>query len=539
MLSSRLLRSLLILAAAAGLIAWQLTHRPVSADSETTEVVRIGHIFLETREAIDTLARAYEERCKERGENVRIVQLAVPHRLYGSWFITQLLSHDTPEILAIHAGSTDDRLARYIMPLSDELAQTNPYNAGTEIEAMPWLNTFPSGLRNSYNATLLDYYSVPFTHTTTRLLVNLELYREIFGDAPWPETYEGFVRLCRETQDYAKRTGRGIHAIASSHYHAPVLFRLLARTQTARLTEEFNRTRTLRYSNTEQRLAWLKGEFDLESPQVRDQLSMIHEIAGLMQPGFTQLGREDADMYFTQGRALTLISFSNSDQSVREQIEFPLGVVRAPAPLPDTPHYGRNVVGPSEDISYTSNFEMGLTRNGRNQARALDFLKFVTSQEGNRIFAQHSRWTPSVVGVEPHPNLIPYLFESNAGYQLGFDLASYEPKTSGETSLVEYSNIYLLADPREGAVDRYVDAIADDYDQAMRSDAARDLKQREDAEQRNLTMVALLDRIVTSGAPDAETLSIRMSRLWEANLEQEDTARLIRRTLRSNPRISP
>lgn len=529
------LSSLIVVAAIVGSVTWQLTHRPVRADSETTEVVRIGHIFLETREAVETLARAYEERCRQRGEDVRIVQLAVPHRLYGSWFITQLLSEDTPEILAIHAGSTDDRLARYIMPLGDELAHPNPYNAGSEIEAMPWRNTFPSGLRNSYNSTLLDYYSVPFTHTTTRLLVNLELYREIFGDAPWPETYEGFVRLCHETRAYAERTGRGIHAIASSHYHAPVLFRLLARTQTSRLTEQFNHTRTLRYSNTEQRLAWLRGDFDLETPEIRDQLTMINEIAGLMQPGFTQLGRGDADMYFTQGRALTLISFSNSDQSVREQIEFPLGVVRAPEPLPDTPHYGRNVLGPSEDISYTSNFEMGLTRNGRNQARALDFLKFVTSQEGNRIFAEHSRWTPSVIGVKPHPNLEPYLFQANAGYQLGFDLASYEPKTAGETSLIDYTNLYLLADPREGAVDRYVEKIGADYDQAMRSDAARDIKQREATELRNETIIALYDRLASTGQSDASSAAARRDSLWEASLEQEANARLLRRTLREPP----
>lgn len=517
----------------AAVLARQWHHQRLDTGADGAEVIRIAHIFLETREAIDALGRAYEEHCRQRGEHVRVIQVDVPHRLYASWFSTQLLSHDTPEILAIHAGSTTERLARYIQPLGTELDQPNPYNAGTPLEGMPWRNTFPSGLRSSYNDTLLDYYSVPFTHTTTRLLVNLDLYREIFGNAPWPETYEGFVALCHAVQDYAAQTGRDVYPIASSLYHAPVLLRLLVRTQTSQLTARLNTTRTLRYSNTEQTLAWLRGDFTLDTPEIRDLLAMSNEVTGLMQPGFTQLGREDADMYFTQGRALTLISFSNSDLSVRQQIRFPLGVVRVPAPLPSTPHYGRNVPGPSEDKSYTSNFEVGLALRGRHRERALDFLKFATSVEGNRIFAQVSHWTPSVAGVAPHPDLEPYLSDPEGGYQLGFDLASYDTQRTGEIAGVEQRNFYLLADQREGAVERYIGQIRGTYDRAMRNDALHDIKARDETVQRNDTIAALLDRLAVTN--NDATLAARRDAVWEASLEQEANSRLVRRTLADHP----
>lgn len=532
-LRPRLFLGLAVLALAGALVAWQFARRAPWQRDPTVEVVRIGHIFLETQSAIDAVARAYEAECLRRGEHVRIEQIAVPHRLYASWFSTQLLSHDTPEILAVHAGSTNERLARYFEPLGAELAQPNPYNAGTALAGRPWRNTFSSGLRSSYFDTLLDYYSVPFTHTTTRLLINLDLYREIAGDAPWPQTYEGFLALCRATQAYAARTGRPIHPIASSLFHAPVFFRLAGRTQTARLAEQFNTTRTLRYSNTEQGLAWLDGRFRLNTPEIRDMLALIHELSGVMQPGFTQLGREDADMYFTQGHALTLPSFSNSDETVRQQIKFPLGVVRIPAPQPGTPRYGRNTLGPSEDKSYTSNFEVGLTTNGRARARALDFLKFATSQRGNRIFAQVSHWTPSVVGVAPDPNLVPYLADPVGGYQLGFDLSCYDTSRTGEIARVDQSNYYLLADARPGAEDRFVEKIAATYDAAMRADLVRDHKAREDIVQRNDTLIALLDRLAAS--PVAKADATRRDALLEANLEQEATARLIRRQLRAHP----
>src|SRR5690606_16962641 len=96
----------------AAVAARQWRHQGLDNGADGTEVIRIAHIFLETREAIDTLGRAYEEHCRQRGERVRVIQVDVPHRLYASWFSTQLLSHDTPEILAIHAGSTTERLAR-------------------------------------------------------------------------------------------------------------------------------------------------------------------------------------------------------------------------------------------------------------------------------------------------------------------------------------------------------------------------------------------------------------------------------------------
>lgn len=514
-------------------VSWQLSRQWPSPVPDDTEVIRIAHIFLETRGAIDALGRAYEELCRQRGEKVKVIQVDVPHRLYASWFSTQLLSHDTPEILAIHAGSTTERLARYIQPLGAELDQPNPYNAGTPLEGMPWRNTFPSGLRSSYSDTLLDYYSVPFTHTTTRLIVNRDLYHEIFGDAPWPETYEGFTALCRTVQDFAAHTGRDIYPIASSLYHAPVLMRLLVRTQTPQLTARFNTTRTLRYSNTEQILAWLRGEFTLDTSEIRDLLAMANELAGLMQPGFTQLGREDADMYFTQGRALTLISFSNSDLSVRQQIRFPLGVVRLPLPSPETPRYGRNVPGPFEDKSYTSNFEVGLSLRGRNRERALDFLKFATSAEGNRIFAQISHWTPSVTGVTPHPDLQPYLSDPDGGHQLGFDLACYDTQRIGEIASVEQRYFHLLADQREGAVDRYVQEIHGIYDRAMRSDARRDIKARDENVQRNDTIIALLDRLAETTGDAAA--AARRDALWEASLEQEANSRLVRLTLAEHP----
>jgi hypothetical protein len=140
-----------------------------------------------------------------------------------------------------------------------------------------------------------------------------------------------------------------------------------------------------------------------------------------------------------------------------------------------------------------------------------------------------------VAGVEPHPNLLPYLSDPEGGYQLGFDLACYDTSRAGDIARVDQANLHLLADARDGAEDRFVQKIAGEYDRAMRADVARDLKSREDTVQRNDTMIACLDRLAAV-EPDSRALTAKRDALWEANLEQEATALLVRHTLRKHPR---
>jgi raffinose/stachyose/melibiose transport system substrate-binding protein len=494
------------------------------------EVVRVGHIFLDQVPAFQAMASAYERLCRERGENVRIVQVPVPQAAYASWFTTQLAGGTMPELVALNVGSSTERLARHFEPLSDAMLEPNPYNAGTGLEGRPWRDTFPDGLPTSYNPTLLEYYAVPMTNTTTRLVINLALYREICGAAPLPRTYDEFIAVCRKAREFSARTGRALTPIASSLYHAPVLLRLLTRSQTRQLAAHVNRVRNLRYTDAEQRLAYLEGGYTLRTPAVLDLLAMTGEVAGYMTPGFFQLRREDASFRFFQGQALMLVSFSNEVRMIAGLVSFPTAAFRVPVPTPNTPRYGRHVPGRMEDKSYTSNFSLALTRDSPARARALDFLRFAGSLRGNQIFCEHAGWVPAVESVRTPPELAPFLPDASGGFQLGFDLSGYDINQAGDAHRVVSTNIHLLTDAVAGP-EKFIREAGDAYTTAVRNDARRELADTWETVRRDDAMIALLDRLAGSGAPEAAADSAKRDRLWEASLEQEATARLLRRAL--------
>ena len=494
------------------------------------EVVRVAHIFLDQVEAFQTVAAAYEEVCRQRGENVQVKQVPVPQGVYAGWFTTQLVGGTMPELVALNVGSSTERLARYFEPLTEAMLATNPYNAGTVLEGVPWRDTFPDGLPTSYNPTLLEYYAVPMTNTTTRMVINVRLFHEICGDAPLPRTYDEFIELCRKTRAFAANTHRDLTPIAGSLYHAPVLFRFLTRSQTQQLAGQLNRVRNLRYTDAEQRLAFLEGEYSLRTPAVLDLLALTAEVAGQMTPGFFQLRREDAVFHFVQGQTLMLISFSNETQLVSRLAPFPTAAFRVPVPTAETPRYGRHVPGRMEDKSYTSNFSLALTRDSPAKARALDFLRFAGSLRGNQIFCDHSGWVPSVAHVKTSEELAPFLPDATGGYQLGFDLTSYDIVQAGEASRVFGTNIHLLTDPVDGP-ERFIREAGEAYRQAVRRDSRREFTDTWETVRRDDAMIAVLDRLANSDLPDAAADAAKRDRLWEASLEQEATARQLRRAL--------
>lgn len=520
----------LLVAALWGWRAGKLPSRGFTGSGPRTEVIRVAHLYLDQVEAFQAVASAYEELCRRRGEHVKIVQVAVPQGVYAGWFTTRLVGETLPELVALNVGNSTERLARYFEPLSEVMLQPNPYNAGTELAGQPWRDTFPDGLPNSYNSTLLEYYTVPMTNTTTRMVINLRLFREICCEAPLPRTYDEFIALCRKTREFSTRTGRNVTPVAGSLYHAPVLLRFLTRSQTQGLARELNRVRNLRYTDAEQRLAYLEGRYSLRSPEMLDLLALTGEVAGYMTPGFFQLRREDASFNFLQGQALMLISFSNEAKIVPAMASFPIAAFRVPVPTADTPRYGRHVPGRMEDKSYTSNFSLALARESPGKARALDFLRFAGSLPGNQIFCDRSGWVPSVAGVRISPELAPYLPDAAGGYQLGFDLSSYELVQAGEAHRVFSTNIHLLGDATEGP-ERFITKAGPAYDAAVRADARRQLLDTWETVRRDDTMIAMLDRLAAAGGPDAAAAAAKRNRLWEASLEQEASARQLRRAL--------
>jgi raffinose/stachyose/melibiose transport system substrate-binding protein len=457
-----------------------ISHFASSSGSEGGKItIRLAHWQLEdgARKAFDRVAAEYEK----LHPDVKIMQIPIPDRIYTNWLITQLVGGTAPDLIQIGTGGAinEERLARYFYPLSERIETPNPYNKGTELEQVALRDTFLDGMEGGHNGSLLEYYSVPLSGFTLRMFYNLDLLKQVTGRENLPRTYAELLELCRQIQAYAARTGKSIIPIAGSKYNAPLLNRALFSSQSGHLIDELKppglREFYVYMPFLERR--FLEGAWDLKSPQVQSGLELVGEISRYMQPGFTQLGRDDAMFYFVQGNAVMICSGTWDATSIRSQAMFPVGVSTIPFPLPGDAQYGKFSHGRPPE-SGTTAVSIGLFRGSRHPEVAWDFLLFLSSQRMNQLWADTSEWIPAVLGVKTSAANRDFqpLLEGNLA---GFDLTDFGP----DAKRVYENNLNKLFGPGGTAL-KFAEAIQPDFKRALQSDASRSYQMRRTNSQR-------------------------------------------------------
>lgn len=497
--------------------------------------IRLAHWQLEggVRESFDALAAEYQR----LHPHVRIIQIPIPERIYKNWLLTQLVGGTAPDIIQVGIGISDERLARYFVPLTPYVSQPNPYNAGTKLENIPLRETFFDGMLGGYNINLLEYYGVPLSAYTIRVFINTDLLQEITGSTEMPANYREFHELCRKVHDYSQSRGRTILPIAGSRYNAPILMDRLFASQTQRLVLQLAAPGQFIPPHYRISSDLAEGDWNLQSPAVASGLRLIREVSGHMQPGFLQLGRDDATFQFMQGKALMIISGSWDAASVRRQAHFNFRAFSIPLPAPDDPDYGGYVLGPVSEADTNAGLSLGITQNSPQREIALDFLLFCASQTANQLFAEKSGWIPSVVGIPPNALNRDFMINVD-GYISGFNL-----KVGGfpDVTRVVDNALHRLVSPT-GGVDAFVNEIQPSYLAAQLSDLDRSLASRMRGLQRLDLQVAAAAELHRLSQGEADSAN-RLDALVAAAAQQQRShaaiqraAERIRQTLQTESR---
>ncbi len=433
------------------------------------EILRFAHWQLEggIREAFDVLAREYES----LNPGVRIEQIAVPERTYPQWTKTQLIGDTATDIVQLGMGADDELLARFFVPISEYVERPNPYNRGTALADVSWRETTIDGMQAGFNyrPNLLEYYGASVSMFTVRIYYNASLWDRLLGDTAHPRTHDEFVALCERVGKLQTATGHQLLPIAGSKYNGPSLTNRLFASQTQRLNQSIDLLHTLRPANTDAAIAYLRGDWSIDHPAYTAGLEVTRQLGQFMQPGFVQLGREDATFYFLQGRALMIATGSWDSSSFRAQAEFDIGVFDIPLPSRDHPDYGQFVLGPAAEMEAGTGLTFGITRATPHFERALDFLHFLSSKPGNTIFSRVSGWLPSIVTVEPPEHVKPFLPRTH-GYVDGFDLQV--ASLGANTNRVIASNLNRLVS-RTGSVDDFRERMRQQLETGIRQDLER------------------------------------------------------------------
>ncbi|MET0261649.1 MAG: extracellular solute-binding protein, partial [Rariglobus sp.] len=447
--------------------SFNIWKRSANEADESQTIIRLAHWQLEppVRAAFEKMARIYMD--EHPGVTIEIIP--VPERTYAQWFMTRLVGGFAPDLIEMR---TQDAalISRYFIPLTEWIEKPNPYNSTTAFSQTPWRNTFIDGLDNdtAYHPQLLDYYAVPVSQFTNRLIYNRTLWREVLGDTPLPTTYDELNALCEKFTVEAKKSGREVFPFLSSSYHSTGVYSRLFTSQTQKLTEQLRGTPLYNYSGAELGVDYIRGKWSMETPEIVSGITIMRDVSRLFQPGYEQIAREDGGFRFLQGGALMLFTGSWDYGSFRDQAQFELGVFDLPLPKPGQSGFGSFVAGQPSEGAVATSAAFSLARQSKYPEKALDFLQFLTSERGNRIFAEASGWLPAIAGVEPADELKPF-YPQIKGVRNGFDLTTLGQQNANR---VISNGRHLLLGPK-GSPEAYLSYLSENLGAAIREDLAR------------------------------------------------------------------
>ena len=462
------------------------------------KIIRIAHWQLEppVRKAFDKLAKIY----MDEHPGVIIEVIAVPERTYSQWFMTRLVGGFAPDIIEMR--TTDAAMiSRYFLPLTEWIEKPNPYNAGTALADLSWRNTYIDGLDNdsAYHPQLLDYYGVPVSQFTNRFIYNRTLWREVLGNTPPPKTYAELVALCQRFTDEAKKTDRKVVPFLASIYHATGVYQRLGGSQSQKLIEKLRGSPTQTISTNDFDLDYIRGDWSFDTPEMVAGLNIMRDVSTLFQSGYEAISREDGVFKFLQGGALMIYTGSWDYGSFHDQAAFELGVMDLPVPEPGSEGFGQYVAGLPSEGNVSTSASFSLARQSKYPEQSVDFLQFLTSQRGNRLFAEASGWLPAVIGVEPSEELKPF-YPRLQGVRNGPELTTLGQTNAGR---VVASERYKLLGPT-GSVDAYREGLKANLGDAIREDLKRSALQQNKVVQRQDSILAAFSQQLRTASDKTE-----------------------------------
>lgn len=447
-----------------GVSIWRIALPKWEEKQNDIITLRFCHWQLEpgVRRAFDALVKDYEA----LHPHIRVKQIAIPGRIYRQWGSTQLVGGSPPDLMQIGQGLSRGFFFDDFVPITSHVNSPNPYNAGGPLADMPWRNTFHDGMNGSFDPKTMECFGASLCNNTVRIFCNREMFRAVSGSDTFPTTFAEFRQLNEQLQAYNQEKGTSISLIAGSKFSALIFFRNLAATQTQKLGSRLNPLMDFPINDTDFNLSYLEGAWDFRNPAIQQGTRLISEAATMMSPGFAQAEGDQAHLRFTQGHAMLMVLSSLQATGIIEGAPFNVSIHRIPQPQVSDPNYGPQMRGPIAESALRTYGAFGITRHSAHPEEALDFLRFITSQESCRKFSRLSRNLPTVIGIEPAEEMRPFL-PNMQGFPAGPDLKS----TSEVLALVE-QNRHLLAPPISSP-EHYLAKLEVGIKEAMFTDISR------------------------------------------------------------------
>ena len=492
-------RGLVLMVIAYAVATWWVFTRSAPLVSSRPVTLRLSHWQIEKGppDGLAAVIRRYEE----INPRVKVEQVAVPGTLYRQWLRTNLTGATGTDIVefAYFVQGVDDVPVRYFEPLTRYMELPNPYNRGTSIEHLPWRKTFADDLylMISQSPEVGQIYGVTLSQGSSRLFCNLDLLKKVAGSTLAPKTFIEYRALCAQLAAYSAKVGHELHPLAGSRWNAQWLMEMLMQGCVTGLNLELDRDGYLSRLPAQVMADYLEGRWTTRRPDLRAAYALMKEVTSQMRPGATQLSRDDAIQEFIRGDALFIFSGTYDATSIKRLASFPVELMHVPQLTSDDPVVGPFIKGPFLEGSMGTGMEMYLNKDGRHKEEALDFLRFLTSVEGGKLFMENSGWLTATRAVPTPPELEVQRSVIN-GYSTGIFYLGV-----GQNSVLSFQQHFHLLTGPEGSVDRFVDALETHLREEMSEDLRLDIRNKlvgsrgVDSE---IAAMSALERLVTPAA---------------------------------------
>lgn len=500
MISRRLLYAVPI-ALALGFLGWSSVRQ--FRHGREDNVLRISHTQAPAVVAgFNRIAREYEA----LHPGVKIEQIVLPPRSYTAWLRTRLVGEVAPDIVEL-SGWMDDAAdyARYYRDLTPDLLAPNPYNRGTDLEAVRWRDTYLTGIPEvpNYFQTLLAYHSVPSSFITYRLIYNEELLHKL-GYAHPPRTAGELTEMADAITRRAREENLSLIPIATESENGRTLLEGILRASTQETLLRIDPYGNWWNWDDEVSAAYLLGRWTLRTPEVQRGIDAMGQLGRKLPPGFMQVSKGEGTFLFMQGKAVFLLAPSFEYTLFRTHCRFPLGVVRVPATL--SPNDRLNAEG-----NVFPSVNLGVVKAGKNQELALDFLRYLGSREGNRHFTETALMLPAISGLKPQPEIAefaPVIAGRPPGLAIWlFGKADY---------FFINQRLHELIGPN-GSTERFISSLEEPYRENQINALRRRTLLTRDTGKRLDTVLAALDRLKVHGE-DAATLQRNEDQILETQV---------------------
>lgn len=481
-------------------LAWVFTHStPLSPTRPVT--IRIAHWQIERGppDGLDAAIRRYEE----LNPRVHVEQVAVPSPLYRLWLRSNLSGNMGTDLVefAYFIGGVNDIPVRYFEPLTRLMGEVNPYNRGTAMAKVPWRLTFADGLyfEITQSPEIGQIYAATLAQGSMRFFCNRELLEKISGRGVIaPKTMQDFRDLCAQTEAYAQRTGRVVHPLAGSLSNGQWLIDFVMAGSVSGMNLDLDREGYLGRKPQQAMTDYLLGHWSYRRTELRAALTLARELAMQMKPGFSQLSRDDAVQEFIRGEALFIFSGTYDATSLKKLASFTVEAMRFPQPQSDDRVIGPYIRGPFQDGTIATGMEIYLNKDSHHKDEAIDFLRFLTSVEGGKLFQDNSGWLSSVRGV-PIPPELEVNRPTGDGFTTGIQYIGVGPNST----MKFWQNLHHLVGP-QGSVDRFVEAIEAEMPTAITDDLRLEVSGNNNAVRAVDSEIIALDALNRVGAADAD-----------------------------------